>query len=127
MELPSKPFQVAERYIHLRKKCAPSTWTDTFHLMSDMILMPILTLFLLFSRLADPLTVGMNALKSFQVWKDYIEYTSLRFEVQRMLVYCQSVGGPFIVTNDTAYMPYVYADAVQRGMAKSPPGGRLDG
>jgi hypothetical protein len=47
-----------------------------------------------------------------------------------MFLYSQSVGGPFIVTNDTTYMPYVFADAVYRvpvGMAKSPPGGKLEG
>ena len=47
-----------------------------------------------------------------------------------MFLYSQSVGGPFIVTNDPIYMPYVFADAVYRvpvGMAKSPPGGKLEG
>jgi len=98
--------------------------------MSDMILMPIITLFLLFFQVADPMTVAMNGLRIYQVWKDYIEYTQLRFEVQRMMFYCQAIGGPFIVTNDPKYMPYVFADAVQRvpvGIAKAPPTGRLDG
>ncbi len=98
--------------------------------MSDMILMPIITLFLLFFQVADPMTVAMNGLRIYQVWKDYIEYTQLRFEVQRMMLYCQWVGGPFIVTNDPTYMPYVFADAAYRvpvGIAKAPPGGRLDG
>ena len=114
MELPAKPFQTAERYIQLRTKCAPQTWSESIQLMSDMILMPIITLFLLFSQVADPMTVAMNGLRIYQVWKDYIEYTQLRFEVQRMMFYCQSIGGPFIVTNDPKYMPYVFADAVQR-------------
>lgn len=129
MQLPSEPFKTAERYIQLRTKCAPEKWADTFHLMSDMILMPIIMLFLIFTRVADPLTVAMNGLKAYNAWKEYIEYTQLRFEVQRMFVHCQLVGGPFIVTNDPKYMPYVFADAVQRvpvGMAKSPLGWRLD-
>jgi len=114
MDLPSNPFKTAERYIQLRAKCAPESWADTIHLVNDMILMPLITLFLIFMKIGDPLTVGMNGLKSYQTWKEYIEYTQLRFEVQRMLVYCQSVGGPFIVTNDSKYMPYVFADAVVR-------------
>lgn len=130
MELPAKPFQTAERYIQLRTKCAPDTWSETIQLMSDMILMPIITLFLLFLQVADPMTVAMNGLRIYQVWKDYIEYTQLRFEVQRMMFYCQAIGGPFIVTNDPKYMPYVFADAAYRvpvGIAKAPPTGRLDG
>jgi hypothetical protein len=97
--------------------------------MSDMILMPIITLFLLFLQVSDPMTVAMNGLRVYQVWKDYIEYTQLRFDVQRMMFHCQAVGGPFIVTNDPKYMPYVFADAIYRvpvGIAKAPPGGRLD-
>ena len=98
--------------------------------MNDMILMPIIMLFLLFTKIADPLTTVMNGLKAYQAWKDYAEYTQLRFDIQRMMLHCQAVGGPFIVTNDSKYMPYVFADAVVRtqcGMAKAPPGGRLDG
>ena len=122
-----KPFETAERYIQLRAKCAPESWADTLNLMNDMIIMPIIMLFLLFLKIADPLTVAMNGMRSYQAWKDYAEYTQLRFEVQRMMLYCQTTGGPFIVTNDSKYMPYVFADAVQRGIAKAPPGGRLDG
>lgn len=128
--LPSEPFKTAERYIQLRKKCSPESWADTFNLMSDMILMPIITFFLLFLGMSDPLTTALTAMKTYQVWRDYTEYTSLRFEVQNMRLYCQIVGGPFIVTNNPTYMPYVYADAVQRvpvGIAKFPPTGTLDG
>ena len=60
------------------------------------------------------MSAAMTVLKAYQVWKDYTEYTILRFEVQSMFLYCQTVGGPFIVTNDPIYMPYVFADAVQR-------------
>ena len=80
--------------------------------------------------MSDPLSIAMTCMKTHQVWKDYTDYTSLRFEVQNMMLYCQVVGGPFIVTNDPMYMPYVYADAVQRvpvGIAKLPPTGTLDG
>ena len=130
MLLPSKPFETAERYIQLRNKCAPESWASTLSLINDMIVMPIITLFLLFIHVADPMTVAMTAMKAYQTWNEYTEYTQLRFEVQRMFLYCQSVGGPFIVTNNPVYMPYVFADAVQRvpvGIAKLPPGGRLDG
>jgi len=114
ISLPSNPFVAAERYIQLRKVCAPDSWADTVTLFNDMILMPLITLFLLFLRLADPIMILSTAFKTYQVWKDYCEYTDLRFQVQQMLFICQAVGGPFIVTNDPTYMPYVFADAVVR-------------
>lgn len=110
----SNPFVVAERYIQLRKVCAPDSWADTVTLFNDMILMPLITLFLLFIGLADPIVIFTTVLKTYQVWKNYCEYTDLRFQVQQMFFICQITGGPFIVTNDTTYMPYVYADAVVR-------------
>uniref|UniRef100_A0A6C0F3G1 Uncharacterized protein n=1 Tax=viral metagenome TaxID=1070528 RepID=A0A6C0F3G1_9ZZZZ len=127
MDLPSKPFELAERYIQLRTKCAPESWADTAHLVSDMIIMPLILLFLAFVKGLDPMMTAMNGVKAYQAWREYIEYTHLRFEMQRMMLHCQAVGGPFIVTNDPKYMPYVFADAVQRWIAKAPPGGRLDG
>jgi hypothetical protein len=83
-------------------------------MVGDMIVVPIILLFFIAMGTADPLTVAMNSMKAYQAWEEYIEYTRLRFEVQAMLLHCQSVGGPFIVTNDPKYMPYVLADAVYR-------------
>jgi len=128
--LPSQPFKTAERYIQLRKVYAPISWAESITRMNDMILMPIISFFLLFIRAEDVITVGFTLIKAYQVWKEFTEYTQLRFDVQRMFLYSQSVGGPFIVTNDPTYMPYVFADAVYRvpvGIAKSPPGGKLEG
>ena len=128
--LPSQPFKTAERYIQLRKICAPVSWAESITRMNDMILMPIISFFLLFIRAEDAITVGFTLIKAYRVWAEFTEYTQLRFEVQRMFLYSQSVGGPFIVTNDPTYLPYVFADAVYRvpvGMAKSPPGGKLEG
>ena len=128
--LPSQPFKTAERYIQLRKICDPISWADSITRMNDMILMPIISFFLLFIHAEDLITAAFTMIKTYQVWAEFTEYTQLRFEVQRMFLYSQSVGGPFIVTNDPIYMPYVFADAVYRvpvGMAKSPPGGKLEG
>ena len=112
--LPPKPFKVAERYIQLQAKCAPASWMETARMVGDMILVPIILLFFVAMGIADPLTVAMNGMKAYQAWEEYVEYTRLRFEVQAMLLQCKSVGGPFIVTNDPKYMPYVLADAVYR-------------
>ena len=112
--LPSQPFKTAERYIQLRKICVPISWAEFITRMNDMILMPIIILFLALIQQSDPMTIIMTGMKAYQTWKEYTEYTELRFEVQRMFLHCQMVGGPFIVTNNSLYMPYVFADAVVR-------------
>jgi hypothetical protein len=114
ISLPSNPFVAAERYIQLRKVCVPDSWADTVNLFNDMILMPLITLFLFFLGIADPIVIFTTVLKTYQVWRDYCEYTDLKFQVQQMFFICQFVGGPFIVTNNPIYMPYVFADAVVR-------------
>ena len=117
-QLPNNPFQVAERYIQLRKRHAPERWADTMSLLSDMILMPIIILFLVFLRKSDMITFVSTAAKAYSVWREHLEYTELRYAVQRMFFHMKSVGGPFIVTNNETYMPYVFADAVQRSFMK---------
>jgi hypothetical protein len=94
-----------------------------------MIIMPVITLFLFIINHDRLTSLVMTLFKSFLVWRDWIEYNDLRIEVQRMYLHTMANGGPFIVTNDPTYMPYVYADAVYRvpvGIGNAA-GGRLDG
>jgi len=122
------PFEKAERYIQLKKECSPESWAKTINLISEMILMPLITLFFVFLKQASPMTVVSTGMGAYNSWNKWIEYTELRFEMQRMYLHCMSNGGPFITTNDPAYMPYVFADAVYRvpvGIGK-PAGGRLE-
>jgi hypothetical protein len=123
------PFHIAERYIQLRKKWAPRSWAETLQRMNDLILSPIITAFLLLTHQGD-IFMAISAIAStFFAWKEWLEYQTLRFQVQRMFLHTVSVGGPFIRTNDTDYLPYVFADAVYRvpvGIG-NPAGGKLDG
>lgn len=122
-------FQIADRYIQLRKKWAPKTRADSIQRMNDLILSPIITLFLLLSRQGDIWMAVSGFVSIFFAWKEWLEYQSLRFQVQHMFLHTAAVGGPFIRTNDPEYMPYVFADAVYRvplGIGK-PAGGKLDG
>jgi len=114
MTMSKEPFKVAERYIQLKKHCVPKSWADSINLMNDMILMPVIVIFLFMLRQADVFFILSTVSRAYQTWSTFIEYTELRFEVQRMLLHTKMVGGPFIVTNDDTYMPYVLADAVVR-------------
>jgi len=114
MHLPKNPFKAADRFIVLRDKCQPRTWMAYIQLLSDMIIMPLITLFLLFIGKND-MFMALGTLNSaYRAWSDWIEYTELWFAMERMKIRMAQVKGPFIATNDAKYMPYVWADAVVR-------------
>lgn len=108
------PFQIAERFLQLHKKCVPQSWGDTVLRINELIINPILILCLFFVGAADLMMVVSAAMSTYNGWKDWIDYHDLKFKVQMMHLHMMKVGGPFIRTNDSYYMPYVYADAVMR-------------
>lgn len=112
------PFHIAERYIQLRKRCSPDTWLDTASRVNDMILLPLIALFRIFLGNRDILMVASTLMKAFYAWREYIEYYSLRLQVQMMMLQTALAGGPVITTNDPAYLPYVFADAVYRSSSR---------
>lgn len=114
------PFQIAERFMQLREKYAPTSWVSTVELMNDMILMPFIALFLLFTQKASTMMLLSTTLTAYNRWKGWFEYHALRHEVQHMYLKCMTMGGPFIVTNHVKYMPYVFADAVVRHETRHP-------
>lgn len=108
------PFKTAEDYIQLRKECAPFSMAEMARRISDMILIPLITLFLFCIGESDVFAMVSAASTTYRAWDEWIRYNELRMEMQRMYLHAMKVGGPFIVTNDTNYMPYVWADAVVR-------------
>jgi hypothetical protein len=108
------PFKDAERFIQLRKLCAPRSWGDTMIRINEMILAPLISIFMFLIRHSDLITLLPTLISTYRVWKQWLEYQALRFRMQEMFLITMKTGGPFIVTNDSTYMPYVYADAVVR-------------
>ena len=80
----------------------------------DMILIPMITLFTVLLGEIDWLAIFSSTMSVYKAWDEWVRYNELRNEMQNMYLRAMQVGGPFIVTNDTAYMPYVWADAVVR-------------
>jgi hypothetical protein len=108
------PFKVAERYLQLKKLCAPRSVGDQMIQINEMILAPLISLTFLCLQSLDLVSALTSALSVYRAWSRWIEYSSLRFEMQRMYLQTMAYGGPQIVTNDPEYLPYVYADAVVR-------------
>lgn len=108
------PFKTAEDYIQLRKVCEPSTMEGKMRRVVDMILIPMITLFTVLLGEIDWLAIFSSTMSVYKAWDEWVRYNELRNEMQNMYLRAMQVGGPFIVTNDTTYMPYVWADAVVR-------------
>lgn len=107
-------FALAERYIQLRRLCAPQSWGDLMIRINEMILTPLITIFFIFLHGSDFATVVPAMFTVYRSWTEFMEYSELRFAIQRMYLKTMQIGGPFIVTNDPEYIPYVFADAVTR-------------
>ena len=114
MTKPSSPFEAAERFIQLRRKCAPISWGDNMIRINEMILTPLICIFFVILGKADLMLIISSCMSTFRSWNEWIEYQELRVMMQRMHLVCMATGGPFIRTNDNEYLPYVFADAVVR-------------
>ena len=110
----NSPFQIAERFIQLRRKCAPHSWVDTLMRFNEMVFAPTMMIFFLILGNTDLFAVLSSCMTIFTAWYEWSEYHELRLQVQIMFLKMMATGGPHIVTNDTEYMSYVYADAVTR-------------
>ena len=108
------PFKTAEDYIQLRKVCEPHSMEGKMRRIVDMIVVPTITLLTILLGENDWLAILSSSFSIYRAWNEWVRYNELRIEMQNMYLLAMKVGGPFIVTNDTAYMPYVWADAVVR-------------
>jgi hypothetical protein len=104
-------FQNAEEFIRLERIHKNPSWM----LLIDMWLTPLIFIFNIFitDSLPNVLSV-MGLYKSFRAWVDYFRYQQLRTDCIRWKLIVDSFGGPFIATNNMRYLPYVYADGMQR-------------
>ena len=110
----TNPFKMAERYIQLRKRCVSETFGDTAIRFNEMVIGPLITLFLCLNGSYDMFMILSTLSTAYNSWAEWEEYNVLQFEFQRMALYMNVAGGPQIVTNDPEYYPYVIADAIAR-------------
>lgn len=110
----SEAFRVADRFITLQKKWAGQSISERILRINELILTPLISLFMLFLKKSDLFGFISAASMTYKAWMEWIEYSDLRLQVQYMFFKTMIIGGPFIVTNDPTYMPYVWADGVTR-------------
>ena len=112
--MPKTAFQTAERYITLSASWDTPEFYPRIKHINEMILMPLIAFITYSMNLSDPLFFFTSFMTAWGAWVEYAEYVELSFTMQRMQLEAYRRGGPFIVTNDPTYMPYVWADAVTR-------------
>lgn len=108
------PFELAEQYIQLRTKFKTESWVEFATHVNDLVLTPLIFIFMLLTQRATPLFILTTCLELFKLFREYYRYSVLRYKIQQMYILTMASGGPHITTNNMDYMPYVFADAVVR-------------
>jgi hypothetical protein len=104
-------FEHADELSRLEKIHGHPSW----FLIIDMWVTPILLVFKMFITHSAPNALSLLSMyKCIRTWFDYYRYKQLRDDCVRWKLIVDSFGGPFIATNDMQYLPYVYADGMQR-------------
>jgi hypothetical protein len=108
-------FSIAEEFVNLEKLFKLETLFEKVSFWIDMVIYPIYTLIstLLFQQQLGIMTI-VSIHKTVTKWQQYFRYIELKSEITEWKTIVQSVGGPFISTNDDTYHSYVYADGIQR-------------
>ena len=110
-----KYFTIADEYVKLCQLFKGETTFEKLNFWIDMVIYPIITLvsIMFFNQKMNIFTL-MTVHKTVTKWQQYVRYLELKHETHEWKTIVQSIGGPFISTNDETYHVYVYADGMQR-------------
>ena len=104
-------FKESEELLRLEKIHRHPSWV----LFIEMWITPILFIVSIFITESIPSLLSMLSIyRCFCTWSDHYRYKELRRDFDRWQLIVDSLGGPFVATNNMRYMPYVYADGMQR-------------
>jgi hypothetical protein len=104
-------FKEAESFVRLTNKFLEPSWMMWF----EMIVQPIILIAtcLYTRRITDILSL-LGLIKTFRLWNEWIEYKNVRANFVQWKQIVDTVGGPYISTNNNEYLAYVYADGMHR-------------
>lgn len=111
----SNYFQQAERFVELTKIFVREGFLEQMFLWIEMVIQPILSIIMMLFFGKEPnIFTALEIQKLISIWYKWFEFKQLAFQIRQWRNIVQSVGGPFIATNDANYHVYVYADGMQR-------------
>jgi len=111
----SNYFQQAERFVELTKTFVRESFLEQMFLWVEMVIQPLVSIIMMifFGKEVSIFTL-FEIQKLTSIWYKWFEFKQLAFQIRQWRNVVQSVGGPFISTNDANYHVYVYADGMQR-------------
>jgi hypothetical protein len=104
-------FQNAERFNILTEKFLFFSWMMWFDMIGNPLMMVGIALYT--KKMPSMLSL-FGLVKALQLWIEWYEYKNIKGRVVEWTHIVDAAGGPFISTNDTSYLSYVYADGMQR-------------
>lgn len=108
-------FELAEELVQLEQLFKNETLFKKLSFWIDMVIYPIsiIVSILYFGQNMGIFTI-VSIYKAISKWQQYLRYLELKYDVDEWKSVVDSIGGPFISTNDDKYHVYVYADGMQR-------------
>lgn len=103
-------FAIAEEYIQLHQLFK----TDTFYEKLSLCMKLVGNLLMSILWKSQPLSISFTIYRMVEDWKQYIRYLEVKHFMNEWKQIVRSAGGPYISTNDEMWLPYVYADGMQR-------------
>ena len=103
-------FAIAEEYVQLKQLFKTDTFYEKLSLFMSLVGNVIMSI--LFK--SNSMSLALTCYQTFEKLRQYTKFLGLKKQVTEWKEIVQSVGGPFISTNDETYHAYVYADGMQR-------------
>lgn len=103
-------FVDAERYIELSNTFSEVSWWT----LMDMWFPLVSAIHCVVTKSLPDLFFLLGLYKSLKLWAQWHEYHALKYQLGEWREIVNAVGGPYIATNNPLYLPYVFADGMQR-------------
>jgi len=114
--LNTKPyFKIADEFVRLNQLFKNETTFEKLNFWVDMVIHPLINIIsiIVFKQQLGIFTI-LSIQKTVTKWQSYLRYLEVKTEINEWNAIINSIGGPFISTNDDTYQSYVYADGMQR-------------
>jgi hypothetical protein len=105
-----KYFIDADEFVNLGKTFINISWWTIL----DMIFPIVAIIHCIVAKSLPDIFFVLSVYKSIQLWIQWSRFYALKRQISEWREIVNATGGPFISTNDPTYLPYVFADGMQR-------------
>ncbi len=105
-----KYFVEADEFVELAKTFMSISWWTIL----DMLFPIVGIVHCIVTKSLPDIFFILSVYKSVQLWIQLFRFYALKRQIIEWREIVNATGGPFISTNDPTYLPYVFADGMQR-------------